>query len=74
MRGGPMVRPSCFGARDRIPKLGVIPAKAGTHFSTCAGGELGPSFRWDDIGGEESSFADRGPYRDFMSIRFNPSY
>lgn len=29
----------------------VIPAKAGTHLSVGAGCEMGPSFRWDDIGG-----------------------
>jgi hypothetical protein len=33
---------------ERRPKLGVIPAKAGTHPSTCAGCELGPCFRRDD--------------------------
>ncbi|KQV03197.1 hypothetical protein ASC68_27515 [Devosia sp. Root105] len=28
----------------------VIPAKAGTQLSAGAGGEMGPSFRWDDTG------------------------
>ena len=33
------------------PPTAVIPAKAGLHFAARAGGELGPSFRWDDIEG-----------------------
>jgi len=36
-------------ARYFAPPPGVIPAKAGTQLSAGAGGEMGPSFRWDDI-------------------------
>jgi hypothetical protein len=40
-----------FSATALAIPTDVIPAKAGTHLAARAGGELDPSFRWDDTEG-----------------------
>ncbi len=54
-----MVASSGVTHRNR-PLLGVIPAKAGTHFASRASCELDPSFRWDDTRWVGQNRAHRG--------------
>ncbi len=56
-KGRVKTRPDSVLTSDVTPTLGVIPAKAGIHFSSHAGGEMDPRFRGDDIGRRAAAVA-----------------